>query len=387
MPRPQRCEQFESSEICIVHVVQRCVRRAFLAGVDHATGNDYSFRKEWIRRRMEALASVFAVDVLSYAVMSNHMHQILRNRPDVCAQWSDQDVAIRWLRVFPGRRLEEHLAEPTENDVKTLVADKVLLAEVRKRLSDISWFMRALAEPIARMANHQDECTGRFWEGRFKAQRIVDEAGLLACSMYVDLNPVRAAMAESPEEAEHTSAYDRANARRGAVLPSAAFDLKPIPTNEAGRKIRETPVDQLRDDRKEKRKNPTGRRIRRDDWLSPLTLDSDTLSSEPQVHTDGVRSSDKGFLNVAWKEYWELLRWTAKQSTKCVESVLPQSLAKTLAALGIDASMWRDLIWEWQRYFGKSACVGRPVSIKQHAEQTGRHHHRGQASVACCFSS
>ena len=164
--------------------------------------------------RMEALASVFACDVLSYAIMSNHLHVILRNRPDVVEAWSDEEAAIRWLRVFPGRRLDEHLGEPTERDVETLVNDKDKLALVRMRLSDISWFMRALSEPIARMANKQDECTGRFWEGRFKDQRLTDEAGLLACSMYVDLNPVRAAMAESPEQARHTSAYDRIHAER-----------------------------------------------------------------------------------------------------------------------------------------------------------------------------
>ncbi|MGB7344584.1 MAG: hypothetical protein WBD20_10245, partial [Pirellulaceae bacterium] len=243
MPRPQRNEQFDSGEVCIVHVVQRCVRRAFLAGIDQTSGKDFSFRKEWIRRRMEALASVFAVDVLSYAIMSNHMHQILRNRPDVCAAWSDEEAAIRWLRVFPGRRLEEHLAEPTENDVKMLVANKERLAEVRSRLADISWFMRALAEPIARMANRQDECTGRFWEGRFKAQRIVDDAGLLACSIYVDLNPVRAAMAATPQDSPHTSAYDRIEGQKGQRIDSAAFDLKPIATEEAGRKIRDTPLE------------------------------------------------------------------------------------------------------------------------------------------------
>jgi hypothetical protein len=87
---------------------------------------------------------------------------ILRNRPDVVAAWSDEEVAIRWLRVFPGRRLEEHLAEPTEYDVKTLVNQPERLALVRQRLSDISWFMRALSESFARMANRQDECTGRF---------------------------------------------------------------------------------------------------------------------------------------------------------------------------------------------------------------------------------
>ena len=102
MPRPSRLEQFDPEEVCVVHTVQRCVRRAFLAGVDRESGRDFSHRKEWIRRRMEALASVFAVDVLSYVVMSNHMHQILRNRPDVVAAWSDREVAIRWLKVFPG---------------------------------------------------------------------------------------------------------------------------------------------------------------------------------------------------------------------------------------------------------------------------------------------
>ena len=180
MSRPQRSEQFDPTEVSVVHVVQRCVRRAWLAGVDPLSGIDYSFRREWMCRRMEALASVFAVDVLAYAVLNNHLHQILRNRPDVVAAWSDQEVALRWLKVFPGRRIEEHLAEPTVNDVQMLVRDAQKLAEVRRRLSDLSWFMRALAEVIARMANAQDHFSGRFWEGRFKAQRIVDEAALLA---------------------------------------------------------------------------------------------------------------------------------------------------------------------------------------------------------------
>ncbi|TWT71792.1 transposase [Crateriforma conspicua] len=386
MPRPQRAERFDPAEVCVVHVIQRCVRRAFLAGVDRETGVDYSFRKEWIRRRMESLASVFAVDVLSYAVMSNHIHQILRNRPDVCAAWSDEEVAIRWLRVFPGRRLEEHLAEPTENDVMMLCGDKERLAEIRRRLSDISWFMRALAEPIARMANKQDDCTGRFWEGRFKCQRIVDEAGLLACSMYVDLNPVRAAMADSPDHSPNTSGYDRIEAERGKQIPAAAFDLRPIPTEEAGHQIRETPVDQLRKKRIAKKANPTGKRIRRDQWLAPLPLNPSILADEPQVHSAGFRSSDRGFLSVEWSDYKRLLRWTAKQTVDGVASKVPRKLSATLQSLGIDASMWRDLVWNWQKYFGKTSCVGAPDSLKQHAEQSGLRHHRGQASARACFA-
>ncbi|TVS18637.1 MAG: hypothetical protein EA424_10515, partial [Planctomycetaceae bacterium] len=122
MGRSLRSEQFDADEICIVHTIQRCTRKAFLAGMDDRTGIDYSFRREWIRRRMEALASVFAIDVLTYAIMSNHMHVILRNRPDVVEAWPDEEVATRWLKVFPGRRLDEQLAEPTDSDVKMLVA-------------------------------------------------------------------------------------------------------------------------------------------------------------------------------------------------------------------------------------------------------------------------
>ena len=157
MPRVLRDEQFHTDEVGVAFVTQRCVRRAWLAGEDPVTGKDFSFRKEWIRRRLEALASVFAVDVLTYAILSNHMHQILRNRPDVVKTWSDEEVAIRWLKVFPGRRIEEQLAEPTEVDVQQLCASKERLKEIRSRLSDISWFMKALAEPIARRCNKKDD--------------------------------------------------------------------------------------------------------------------------------------------------------------------------------------------------------------------------------------
>ena len=330
MGRVVRSEEFDPAESSVIHVVQRCVRRAFLAGVDEKSGKDFSFRREWIRRRMESLASVFGIDVLTYAIMSNHMHLILilRNRPDVVASWSDQQVAIRWLRVFPGRRLEEHLAEPTENDVNMLVNQPERLAIIRERMSDISWFMRALSEPIARMANRQDECTGRFWEGRFKALRIVDETGLLACAMYVDLNPIRAAMASSPDESIHTSAYDRIQSDKGKVIDSAAFDLSPVSTEAAGESIRATPVDELRKKLKQKKRNPTGRKIRRDGWLSPLTLDREVLSLDSQTHVDGLRASDKGFLNLSRKDYLSLLRWTASQAIDCVVSKVPAGLAE-----------------------------------------------------------
>ena len=233
MPRPLRSEIYSPLEISILHVCQRCVRRAYLAGVDDDSGKDYSYRKEWIRQRIEKLASVFSVDILSYAILSNHLHIVLRNRPDVVKTWSDKQVALRWLQIFPGKRIDEQLGDPTTSDVDALAKDAERLALVRKRLSDISWFMRALSEPIARIANRDDKCTGSFWEGRFRAQRIIDEAALLACCMYVDLNPIRAAMAESLEKSEFTSAYDRIAAQAGKKIDSSAAQMKTIPKEEA----------------------------------------------------------------------------------------------------------------------------------------------------------
>ena len=386
MGRALRSEQFDAGEICIVHTIQRCVRKAFLAGRDDRTGIDYSFRREWIRRRMEALASVFGIDVLTYAIMSNHLHVILRNRPDVVALWSDEEVAMRWLKVFPGRRLDEQLAEPTDSDVKKLVGDGERMAVVRRRLSDISWFMRALSEPIARLANKQDECTGRFWEGRFKAQRIVDEAGLLACAMYVDLNPVRAALADSPDGAVYTSAYDRIQAARGEQIPSAAFDLVSVSSDEAGRHLRETAVADRKQQRQAKRRNPTGKRILRDSWLAPLKQSDRKTAEDPEVHRQGVRASDKGFLGLDWQQYLALLEWTAEQRSRGPVAKVPEELRGILGALGIEASMWRDLVWNYKRYFGRSTCAGSPSAMSADAQGSGKHHRSGQRLVRECFA-
>lgn len=384
MGRVLRVEQFTADEVSTVHVFQRCVRRAFLAGVDRQTGTDYGYRREWIRRRMEALASVFGIDLLSYSVLSNHMHLVVRNRPDVVAVWSDREVAIRWLRVFPGRRLEEHLGEPTETQVDSLVGDAQRMATIRSRLSDISWFMRALSEPIARMANKEDDCTGRFWEGRFKAQRILGEAGQLACVMYVDLNPIRAAMADTPEESIHTSAYDRIKGAKGVTMPSAAFDLVPESTAETGRELRETPVEELRTQRREQKRNPTGRKIRCDAWLSPLRLMS--LQGDPEVHREGLRASDKGFLEMDFPDYLRLLRWVATKRGEHVNSKVSESLQTLLARLGIELTKFRDLIWDFPRYYGRGSCVGAPDEMQAFATSRGRRWVRGQRRVATCFA-
>ena len=384
MPRIPRAEQFDPREVGIVHLIQRCVRRSFLTGFDENTGKDYSHRREWIRSRMERLASVFGVDVLTYAILSNHLHLIARTRPDVVREWSDQEVALRWLRIFPGRRIDEHLAEPTTNAVDTLANDTKRIAIIRLRLSDPSWFMKALCEPIARLANFQDKVTGHFWEGRFKAQAITDEAGLLACSMYVDLNPIRAALASSPKEAIHSSAYDRIHALEGKTIQSAAVDLVAIETEEAGRILRTSTPAQLRK-RKAEVKKKRGLSILRDAWLSPLTLNEQGKPGA-QVSRSGVRASDKGFLWMNLGDYLKLLNWTSRHRAGSLEQPkIPKDLEPILQKVGIDGKMWCDLVWNFKKYFGRSSAAGAPDSLKELASNRNRKFSLGQKAVAGCF--
>jgi REP element-mobilizing transposase RayT len=310
MPRPLRSDVFRPEEIAILHCTQRCVRRAYLSGIDSVSGKDYSYRKEWIRQRIEKLASVFGIDVLTYAILSNHLHVVLRNRPDVVAAWSDRQVALRWLQIFPGKRIDEQLGDPTTSDVEALANNPERMAVVRLRLSDVSWFMRALSEPIARLANQQEKCTGCFWEGRFKAQRLLDEAALLACCMYVDLNPVRAAMAESPEESQFTSAYDRIKALQGHTVESAAAPMQTINREEAAKILKSSSPEELTERRKAAKKR-RGPRIARDAWLAPLELNPRVTG--PAVSKDGLRASDKGFLEMRLEDYVALLYWTGRQ--------------------------------------------------------------------------
>lgn len=188
------------------HCVQRCVRRAFLCGEDRCTGKSFEHRKDWIEHRLLLLANCFAIAIHAYAVMSNHLHVVVQFDPAWQAGWSDAEVADRWVKLYPPREASE-AARAHKRDLLLQQPDR--LAVLRTRLADLSWFMKCLAEPIARSANTEDSCKGRFWEGRFKAQLLCDERALLAAMAYVDLNPVRAGMARTLVGSDHTSIHGR----------------------------------------------------------------------------------------------------------------------------------------------------------------------------------
>ncbi len=205
-----RHEIYDPEEVGVYHCISRCVRRAFLCGKDPLTNRSFEHRRKWIRDRLTLLADIFAIEVIAYAVMSNHLHCVMRNRPDVAAKWSDKHVAERWRKLFPLRRkIDGSAAEPSKAEVEAIAGNKKMVQIYRARLSDISWFNRCMNENIARRANAEDECTGRFWEGRFKCQKVYEIGAILACSVYVDLNPIRAGIANTPEDSDFTSVQDR----------------------------------------------------------------------------------------------------------------------------------------------------------------------------------
>jgi len=210
------------SDTTYYHCVSRCVRRAFLCGQDFYSGQDYEHRRQWLEDKLHKVASVFAIKLCSYAVMNNHYHVVLNIRPDIARQWSDREVIERWHCLFSGNALSQlFLSDQT----LSINQNKILQSDINKwraRLTDVSWFMRIVNEYIARKANLEDGCTGRFWEGRFKSQALLDEKALLACMAYVDLNPIRTKIAKTPAKSKHTSIKKRIDAiKEDLSIPQA----------------------------------------------------------------------------------------------------------------------------------------------------------------------
>ncbi|NRD75089.1 transposase [Shewanella sp. VB17] len=219
MPRPRRT-LISIEDTPYYHCCSRVVRRAYLCGDDKYTGKNYDHRRGWVEAQMLKLSEVFAIDVAAYAVMSNHLHIVLYIDLDKANVWSDREVVEQWHQCFNGTALTQKFARGEVIDERQVAKLKHLIATYRSRLSDISWFMRCLNEPIARQANFEDNCTGHFWEGRFKSQALLDEAAVLACMAYVELNPIRAKMANTPENSDYTSLQLRVNAAINGKQPT-----------------------------------------------------------------------------------------------------------------------------------------------------------------------
>lgn len=300
----------------IYHCRSRCVRRAFLCGYDTVTQRSFDHRKEWVRTRLKFLTSIFAIDVLAYALMSNHMHTLLRTFPDLLARWDDEEVARRWLMLFPRDRGERgEPAEPKREDIESITVSPDRVREIRSRLGSISWFMKVLNERIARRANEEDGCTGSFWEGRFKCSRVEDEAGLLACAAYIDLNPVRAKLAKAPEDSDFTSIQQR------------ILSIKRKPNMKE-----EPPL-----------------------WIAPI----EKSAAQP-----------RGFLSISLKEYLEVVDSTGRLLVAGKSGSIPDSLPPILLRLGIRPTGWLAAVNETGTRF--TSAIGSATAVTKKATRMGK---------------
>jgi REP element-mobilizing transposase RayT len=203
------------------HCISRCVRRAYLCGKDPLTGRSYEHRRDWVEKKLLQLGRIFCIDICAYAVMSNHTHQVLHIDIAKAKRLNNKAILIRWHKLFKSTFLCQRFLNGELLTQAELSALNTRVNLYRERLSSISWFMRVLNEGIARKANLEDECKGRFWEGRFKSQALLDDAALAACLAYVDLNPVRAKAADLPEESDYTSIKARIQLAQNKKQPKS----------------------------------------------------------------------------------------------------------------------------------------------------------------------
>jgi hypothetical protein len=354
MARLARVEVFAADEIAIVHVMNRTVRRCFLLGDDPVSGKNFDHRKTWIDEQLIHQARHFGIDLLCQAILSNHFHLVLRSRPDVVAEWDDAEVARRWLMLCPERRDSSgRPEEPPESELNHIARDKSRLKIIRLRLSDISWWMRLLSQNIAQRANREDGEVGKFWQSRYRAVRLLDETAILACAAYVDLNPIRAAMAETIEGSDFTSAQKRCcdvkrkcsvarvspSANAGGNLPS--FGLSATLSADSGEKSRNCSR-----------------------HLAPVELRGGASTIGPCANRQGARCSNKGFLPMSTAEYLSLLDWTARQAKAGKRGSTPKQFAPLFDRLGISAEIWCLLVKDFGKLF--SVVAGQPSRIDEH---------------------
>jgi REP element-mobilizing transposase RayT len=395
MPAYARHVIVADDEVGVYHCITRCVRRAFLCGTDPITGHNYEHRKDWIRERLEQLASIFAIDICGYVVMSNHLHLILRIRPDLVRDCSDEEIALRWVRLYPPRDpATGKPTEPSECDLNMILSDPARIVKLRERLASLSWFMRCLNEPIARRANREDHCSGRFWEGRYRSQVLLDDAAVLACSVYVDLNPIRAGVAETPEQSEHTSVFDRIRSRPAASVESTPSGHREL-VAPAGHEPKE-------------RSLPRGPQ-RPDAWLCELTIEEKPSqqfepgpSAVQEPNLEGAsdadaaklplcslpvarasRASDQGYLPIALDTYLSLVDWTGREIRGASRGTIPAHFAPILERLHLKDDRWIETVRQFGRWFKRA--VGRRASLKILAEQTGRRWFHGQRAAGVAF--
>ncbi|MCU7878869.1 MAG: transposase [Candidatus Thiodiazotropha sp. (ex Lucinoma borealis)] len=313
------------------HCISRCVRRAWLCGEDPYTGQSFEHRRQWVLDRLRELVDIFAIDVCAYAIMSNHYHVVLHVDAEKAKGWSDQQVIEQWSRLYNGHMFADRYLAGEVMSKAEWAALSELIGKWRSRLYDISWFMRCLNEHLALQANAEDNCKGRFWEGRFKSQALLDEGALLTCMSYVDLNPIRAGLAKTPEGSDFTSIQER--------IETYAQRQQSTKAEQGGEK-------------------------------QPIRLYSFKCSggSEPSTGID-----------FDLNDYLRLVDWTGLSIRDDKKGSIPADLAPILTRLGLNPDNWLTSISYYNRHY--FLVLGAIDRIKAYAQTQEKRWHRGQSAA------
>jgi len=352
----------------VYHCFSRCVRRAFLCGYDTLTQRDFSHRKTWLVDRLRHLAAIFAIEVCAYAIMENHYHTILRTRPDIVATWSDWDVAFRWLTLFP---LKDATVPPADEQIRALADCPERIAQLRKRLCSLSWFMGRLNEFIARAANKEDSVKGRFWESRFKCQQLLDDAAIAACMVYVDLNPIRAALAATPEESDFTSIQERIRSWHKDMMSSGSVPSKSYQNSQPA--SFDPSMRKLED--RANSFNPIPEYMPFNSlhapyscWLCPIQSDSQR----------------RGILRMTANEYFDLVDKSGRILRSGKRGAIDTDLAPILLRINANPEAWMDTVSRFGSKFRLAA--GLVSSLRSFADQLGRRWLTGVAAARAAFA-
>ncbi len=208
MPRSTRRQLIDEKRVGTYHCSSRCVRRSSLRDRT-AGGLELDHRQQWIAQRLRAIAEFFTIDVTDFAVIDNEFHAVLRNRPDLAAKLTDEQVIRRWFRM--SRRCLELQPEIGKKPLKEWLSKRKKLAELRQRLSSISWLMIMLKEPIARAANAEDGVRGHFFGERFSSVELEDSEQRLVTSLQINSLPMRVGLAKDLANSRFTAAHARRN--------------------------------------------------------------------------------------------------------------------------------------------------------------------------------
>ena len=325
MTRPRK-ELVSLDSTPYYHVISRCVRRAFLCGEDKQTGQCFNHRKQWVVDKIKQLSKIFSVDICAYAVMSNHYHLVVCIDKNRALAWSDEEVVVRWYQLYTGHSFVDQWLKGEVLSKSQQHVVKQLINEWRIRLYDIGWYMRNINEHIARQANQEDQCKGRFWEGRYKSQALLDDAALLGCMAYVDLNPIRAALCKTPEDSDFTSIQERIKAYQAGKR--ACKTLKRFKTN-----------------------------------------------ANPKAHQ----------LPIAFSDYLELVDFTGRCIRDDKKGHIPNHLANVLIRLGIKPEHWRQYVTSIELKF--HLAVGSEQSLKQYSKLSNHQWISGVSTAKLWFAN